>query len=184
MLSPTSWSREEAFRWWLASDRCTGHAHRNRFIASHRPTLAIPWCVHLHTRVCIRTHPLHRSLEGCTQRCVTPRCKWVTLRDTPLKKPVSPWGRSPRRHLSNRARHSGACLDGLRWKWGLRLGPASRQRAGLEAFSGDIPARARQAVVKKKGGGRRTRRGRARAARGEAVGSAGVTAVTRKRHLA
>lgn len=83
-----------------------------------------------------------------------------------------------------RASYTGACLDGLRWKWGLRLGPASPQRAELEAFSGDVPARMRQAAVKKEGGGRRTRRGRARAARGETVGSAGVTAVTRKRHLA
>ena len=57
-------------------------------------------CAH-HTCVCTRTHPLHRSLEGCTQRCATPRCKWVTLRDTPLKKPVSPRGCSPTRHLSN-----------------------------------------------------------------------------------
>lgn len=67
---------------------------------------------------------------------------------------------------------------------GPRLGPASPQRAGLEAVSGDVPARVRQAAAKKEGGGRGTRTGRARAARGEAVGSAGLTAVTRKQHLA
>lgn len=102
----------------------------------------------------------------------------------PLKKPACPQGRSPRRHPSNPSKAREHLPGSLRWNWGPRLGPASPQRAGLEAVSGDVPARVRQAASKKEGGGRGTRTGRARAARGEAVGSAGLTAVTRKQHLA
>lgn len=80
MLSPTSWSCEEAFRWgWPVANAQDMLIARYLLQVTALP-LAIPGCVHLHTCVCKRTHTLHRSLEGRAQCCATPRCKRVTRR--------------------------------------------------------------------------------------------------------
>lgn len=111
------------------------------------PPLAIPGCVHTPNTVHWRGVPnavqllaVNRSRAGAAAK-ETSVSSGAQSQEAPLKSKQS-------------TRAPAWTASGGR---GPRLGPASPQRAGLEAVSGDVPTRVRQAAAKKEGGGRGTR---------------------------